>query len=93
MADHIYSLTAEAHRFNATKMEDKIASLHQMIANLKKQQNIALAMADYIDSINGPGDGAPSLCSGRAESVDLFSQDAQREVDLYETQVPESDMN
>ena len=87
MADHIvYSLTADDHRRNAAKITEEIAVHLNKVAELEEQRRIALAIAALIEGTGG-------TCSrSRPESVDLFSQDAQREVDPYETQVPESDM-
>ena len=87
MADHIiYSLTADDHRRNAAKITEEIAAHVNKITELEEQRRIALAIAALIEGTGGTSDRL------RPESVDLFSQDAQREVDLYETQVPESDM-
>ena len=88
MTDHIYSLTSEAHRSNAAKITEEISSLKDRIAELEEQRRIALAMADFIDAQRHGNPARP-----RAESPEIFSQDAQREVDPYETIVPESPLD
>ena len=87
MADHIiYSLTADDHRRNAAKLTEEIAGHVNKIAELEEQRRLALAIAALIEGADRTSDRL------RPESVDLFPEDAQHEVDPYETQVPESDM-